>query len=614
MMKRNVASVVMATVLWSGLTAYATAEGVVSSPNSETEKLDAVQSLPKDGATPKVPAGLTTPKKLIVVQTAPAVPANFSNTPLSADAFSTQSAAQAPAAAHVTVAAPVVAAAPAASAPAAAKKEVVKDEVAKDDDGIDQNDGMPPEGVTLAHLQQIVAGFKPPKFNDAGLLEFHGLIPEECAKDAKAESSYDSKKRVHVITLRLNPKCEKEDFRPKKPTHRVLMSAVFPAIKLGDKTGRVVLRAIKGGDITDKTDPENYTDDVLDVGKVISKADAIASERKARATREEDRIRRKRDDLLARVEKACKSGDYQTVSDLLTNDSDSGLIDNVETILSSLDKSQHDQVKKKITAAQTADEAKTIYNSAIELAGQKNWDDGDKFTKAYLDRRLALVATTADKGSDDSSEDDNGKVKKKGKSAAEVGLDEILSEIKDGELDAKIGDEYKRKIAVQYGNLATQANDDASYDESVRIWTKARKLVGNGDKTKIDEEIVNVYLRAFQACVKKDPSKMQACEKKYVDKAKNIDAKLAEKFAQRAAGGNEDAQSEYQDFMQRYATLFGSGPQYTVPGYGTASPQNPGLVDQVKQQGVQTMQQQYQQRMMNGGMAGGMGGMGRIGI
>jgi len=448
------------------------------------------------------------------------------------------------------------------------------------------------EGLSLEDLNKVVKSLEIQQHGDT--VVFAGIMPKACAENATV--SYDHRNGRHLTTIKMPnfPKCE-EDFRAlpdsEKTAQKIDAADVLSEIKLKDLSGNLFLRHYKEGS---RLATDRIQDDELKNtdGEIIAHKgkDERSKEEQARKDREAAALQNKqRAELHLRAIKFCQAGDFAGLGNEIMAASD--LLGDVSGMLEKLNLAQKDKLKKDLAKAATAEEAKLAYDGFLEAALLNGWDE-DELKEAYIEKRFEILNTAAEDAK-----------------SGETKLASVDKDIREWMTDLRTldGREYrkkKEKFADIYAEIGTHAANNKKPGEAEKYYDKAKRLSDLDGKIKLDGAMSKIYAEQFKECVKKSPTKMEACEKKYMSKAKNRANSIKDALGRK--GGDEAAQ-ELAAFQEEYIGTFGAGMTMNYNGFGTMS-QMPGAVEQFKRQALQEyMQQQQMQQMqrMYGGAAMG---------
>lgn len=449
------------------------------------------------------------------------------------------------------------------------------------------------DGISQADLTRVVQDLEIQQNGNS--ITIAGIMPKFCAEGAMM--AYDYKEGKHLATIRMPnyPKCF-EDFKAlpdsEKRAQKVDAADVFPIIKLKDLTGNLFLRYYKEGS---KAATDRIQDEALNnqKGKAIAfeSSETAKANEEARLQKEADKEEQKLADeaekarvasldaLQAKVAKYCKDGDYVGLGQEITNASE--LIGDVTEMLEKVSNSQKDKIKKDLNSATTAEEASAAHEAYLEAALTNGWDE-DELKQTYIDKRFELLTTAAEDAKSGESK----------LSEVDAQIRAWMSDLRG--FDGKVYRKKKETFAELYAELGTHAMNKNDSANAEKYLDKAKNLSDVDGQIKIDGALSKLYAEQFKACVQKDPTKMEACEKKFMSKAKN----RADSIERALAGkGGEDSAEQLAAFQAEKIQTFGGGMSTTYNGFGTMS-QVPGAVEQFKKQAYQEYMQKQQMQQM----------------
>lgn len=455
---------------------------------------------------------------------------------------------------------------------------------------------MPKQGVSAAELLSISENFKVQQ--DGLTVSFFGAMPKRCAEGA-------SFKRDANTLMFSMPKCD-IDFIPVSGEAMVDVAEVFHPIKLEDLSGTVKVRYLAPGSSNDKKRAvDEELKDASGQTIVLKSSKEIADEAAAvQAKKDAEDLKKASDSFFTKLDLLCKKGDYVGLGEEI--EKASTFLGDVSDLLALVDQSQMQKYKKDLQASSDPESAKLVFESYLAAAGGKGWD-AEYLNDIYVEKRFGFI--------DDMRSD------------TELSSKEIDKEIRDWKSDLRgisraQYKEHKKDFAIAYGDLFAREVAKGNMDEAIKYANKAKELSPSVDAEKFDKKISEVYLEKFKECVEKGPMKAESCEKKFANKSQEYANNVKNSIANRARGGDEEAQDEYASFVSDYTQTYGGGMSYNYSGFGKVS-QQPGSIQQYKQQQImqyqqqqqmqyqQQMMQQYQQQMGGGyGMGGGLGGFG----
>jgi hypothetical protein len=448
----------------------------------------------------------------------------------------------------------------------------------------------PKDGVSAAELAQIVDGLEVQQRGNGVVIA--GIMPRRCADGATI--AYDYRDGKHLATIRM-PKCEndfKREAEDRLAENQVDAADIFNEIRLRDQSGRLHLRHYKRGSrlATDRVQDEEMRAQNGEPIEVVSRADREAEHRAAREREAQDLADRQAreseagrnralDELHSKVLRYCQQGDYVGLGQEILGAS--SLLGDVVGLMERVNAGMKDKLKRDLARASTAEDARTAYEAFLEAAIAQGWDE-DELKKPYIEKRFEILAALAEDGS-----------------AGETRLSEVARNIRDWmtELRGIDSREYRKqrgKFAELYGDLATHAVNANNLSEAERYFDRAKALSDLDGQIKIDGAMSKVYAERFKECVKKNPTKMDMCERRYLSKAKSRADSIKSALARRSGEG---ASADLEAFQAEYIQTFGAGASFTWTGYGSMQ-QLPGAVDRFKMQTYQQYMQQQQMMMM----------------
>ncbi|NUM88840.1 MAG: hypothetical protein HUU37_06530, partial [Bdellovibrionales bacterium] len=380
---------------------------------------------------------------------------------------------------------------------------------------------LPKEGVSLQELQTITA--RRLEFRLEGrTLRAAGAIPERCAKDADM-IVLPPEEGKHLVMIRM-PKCE-DSFRPVKGEKMVAASSVFPRRELADHDGKVFLRHLRAGD--EDTEARNAVPELLRDARGAEMVIVSEATRAARARAE--RI----DELAKRVDRLCRSGEFEGVGQEIEAARD--LLGDVSALLDKKDDLEKKRLHANLEKAKNAAEAKKAFDSLVEAADRGGWDM-EPIEAAYVKKRTAILRATVQ-----DVKEGEGAV-----AAAEKALVEWKSELQG--MNSDLYKANQRELAAGYYDLARAARD-SSPARSAALLEKAKSMGPKSAHDRLDGEIAESYAEAFKECVKgKSPQKAAKCQKEFAKKSQTAADRVKDRLEKKAAK-DEDAQEELQGFM-----------------------------------------------------------------
>jgi hypothetical protein len=457
----------------------------------------------------------------------------------------------------------------------------------------------PKEGLSLAELNRVIRNLD--VVQEGNKIVITGEMPERCARNAEVVTKYVDGK--HALTVKM-PDCN-ESFVPNDQDVLVDASSRLNEGRLADKTGPVVIRHYKRGD---NRSPKRTVDEALVNGddkkiEIIGQEtrDAAAAEEKAkqdaitaRAQAQADarRLQEQLNELQTNVAGYCKNGDFEGVGREL--EAATEILGDVSELLVSVSKQERKKLEADFNKANTAEEVDAAFTAMQSAAArQQGWDDEDKLAEKYAAKRIEILQALVDEAGD-----------------GETSYREAEAAIKTLEADlAAVGLERKKRaeIASIYGALAARAANKGNTKEALRLSDRAKRYhKGKGGaeaRDALDKFQMQVHgadakklTEAYKECLKKNPSKMDSCERQFQGQIKQAAENMKAMLQQRS--GSEEGQQALNDFNQEYAGIFGGGASFTIAGYGTMS-QMPGTLERMKQETyVQALQQQQMQMQM----------------
>lgn len=444
----------------------------------------------------------------------------------------------------------------------------------------------PQKGLSFTELSQAVQNFEPVILNDR--LYFTGAIPARCVKTRdplRPTYKYDAKSGQHEVKVNL-PVCSGNDRLARPGEAMVQAEDVFGPIKLDAKSGDIVLTYETGGSalvpanrpkeaILDKEGKPMHYVTLADRESQIAAANARAQEI-ADAKAELEKIK----NLQKDVTEFCKNDKFDELNEVLAANADI-FEELVDTYVAKAEDHRKEKAKKALEEAETADAAKEAYEEAV-AAGL----DAKDMKALYITRRNELLESDVDAAIAD------GKAK-----VADAAIRDWVNDLKalDGKEFKK--EESRKLFADRYGAIGQSFAKKGDINNAEAYFDKAKKYASFDAALGSDKVIAGMYAAKWQACIKKNPGKMDACDGDLA-KMKETAEKIGEAIAQR---GGENAEAEVAAVKAEYIQTFGGGATMNYTGLGSFS-QVPGKVDQLKvqtyQEAVQQAQMAQQQKMM----------------
>jgi len=467
------------------------------------------------------------------------------------------------------------------------------------------------DGMSLAALSKVVKDLDIRK--EENKLIISGFIPARCAKDLFQD--YHAENGKHLITIGM-PNCE-GNFQPRAgEKYEDLADHLLP-YNIKDASGEFHLRHYKNVSRNarpeDKQVVEALKDTRSDKTIVVEGSEELTEkEEKARLAEEEkNREEEEKNELLAREERAkaeynrlanlekkigllCRQGDFAGVRDELSRNAK--WFGDVGELLAGLEHSEFSHLLKKLAEAETAEEAREIYEQILAIANQTG-QDTKKVKKAYVEKRTDLIKFLVEEAGESSSE-----LRKAHAAITEYNREMRLIDRRAyskgaGEEEGSI----KELVAVLYAEIGAKAVDKKDWRLAERFFKDAKKHTGKENAIKIDQTMYQAYAREGAKCLEKakQNGKFAACDKfaeMSRDKANSIGDNLANL-------DGEGAQEDMANFQFEYVQEFGRGGTVKVPVLGAIN-QMPGTFQQAKIQAFQEYQMNQQQMMMQRMMGG----------
>ena len=443
-------------------------------------------------------------------------------------------------------------------------------------------------GMSYTDLKRVVRSLEVRREGNTVL--FAGFMPKACAEDTIPSHGYADGKHVAVIRMPNFPQCL-EEFKKLPEADRkaaeIDVAEVFGSMDLADESGSLHLR--RYNNVSKNASPEDrVTDDLIKarngkeiavIGRDAREKEAAAAE-KAKADAEKAKLA---EALRSKALKFCQDGDYASLGEEIM--AASSTLGDVTTMLEQISNTQKEKIKKDLAKATTAEEATAAHEAYVAAASTNGWDE-EELKTAFIEKRFEIVTASVEEAK-----------------AGEAKLTEADSSIRGwmndykGLVSRSVFNKKKSTFAELYAELGTHAMNKSDNDNAEKYLDKAKALSDVAGQIKIDGAISKLYAEQFKSCVEKTPTKMEACEKKFMSKAKNRADSIERALKSKGEAGKEELAA----FQGEKIATFGGGTSTTVAGFGTVN-QQAGAIQQFKQQAYQKWAQEQQALQMQRAM------------
>jgi hypothetical protein len=443
-------------------------------------------------------------------------------------------------------------------------------------------------GLSYSDLKRVVRSLEVRR--DGNTILFAGFMPKACADNTIPSHGYDDGKHVAVIRMPNFPQCL-EDFKKLPESERkaaeVDVADVFGSMELADESGSLHLR--RYNNVSKNASAEDrITDDLIKArnGKEIAVIGKEARGKEAEAAKkakEEAERAKLAEALRNKALKFCQDGDYASLGAEIMGAS--AILGEVTGMLEQISHTQKEKIKKDLAKAANAEEAAAAHEAYVAAASANGWDE-EELKAAYIEKRFELLTAATEEA----------KAGEAKLSDADALIRSWMTDYK-GLVSRSVFEKKKSTFAEHYAELGTHAMNKSDTANAEKYLDRAKALSNVEGKIKIDGAISKLYAEQFKACVEKSPTKMEACEKQFMSKAKSRADSIERALKSKGEAGKEELAA----FQGEKIATFGGGQASTVAGFGNLT-QVPGAIQQFKQQKYQEYMQQQQMLQMQRAM------------
>lgn len=474
------------------------------------------------------------------------------------------------------------------------------------------------DGMSLADLNKVVKDLDVRR--EENKLIIAGFIPARCAQGLFQD--YRTEAGKHMITIRM-PNCEGE-FSPRAGEKYVDLADHLPPYSIKDASGEFHLRhyknVSKNARPEDKQVVEVLKDTRSDKPIAVEGSEEIAKKEsdKEEADRLEAEAKEKaeleKDEALANEERAkaeyqrltnlekklgllCRQGDFGGVRDELARNAK--WFGDVSELLAGLENTEFSHLLKKLEEAETAEEAREIYEQLLAIASQLG-QNTKKIKNAYVEKRIDLIKIQVEEAGESKAD-----LRKAQAAIAEFDRDMRSIDRRAYSKGAGEGEQsIKEYVGWLYSEIGAKAIDMKDFKLAKRFFKDAKKRTDKENGLEMDKTMAKSFLREYDKCIEKSKQngRFSSCDK-FKEAAREEAESVGETLAEL---GGESAQEDLSNFQIEYVQAFGRGGSVKVGGPIGSITQMPGQLDQAKIQAYQEYQMNQQQMMMQRMYGGGM--------